>query len=251
MSAIPILLFGATGRMGSAVRSVLHEFPNLTLAACVAPREPQGGPTPGPLWLTPEEFETRRRREGLGEDAVVVDFSLAEGTSYLVKVLLGWPRALVSATTGLDTATETRLDTLATRVPVFRAANLSVGIAVVQSMLRALPPGVRDSFRSDLVEHHHAQKKDAPSGTALLLVETLRSVGWAGPTGDGVRIQSIRAGTEPGTHKILFSGNGETVELTHRVQDRAVFARGALRAARFIHGRAPGRYEMDDLISES
>ena len=249
MSAIPILLYGATGRMGSAVRSVLREFPDLTLAACVAPREPVGGPTPGPLWLTPEEFETRRRREGLGEDLVVVDFSLAAGTAYLVKILLGWPRALVSATTGLDAGTETRLDTLATRVPIFRAANLSLGFAVMQSMLRALPAGVRDSFRSDLVEHHHAQKKDAPSGSALLLVDTLRAAGWAGPSGDGVRIQSIRAGTEPGTHQVLLSGNGESVEVTHRVHDRGVFARGALRAARFLHKRAPGRYGMDDLLT--
>ena len=249
MNPTSILLYGATGRMGSAVRSVLREFPDLTLAACVAPREPQGGPAPGPLWLTPEEFETRRRREGLGEDAVVVDFSLAAGTSHLVKILLGWPRALVSATTGIDALTETRLDTLATRVPVFRAANLSPGFAVMQAMLRALPVGVRDSFRADMIEHHHAGKKDAPSGSALVLADTLRSVGWAGPLGDGVRIQSIRAGTEPGTHRVLLSGSGESVELTHRVHDRAVFARGALRAARFLRGRAPGRYGMDDLLA--
>jgi 4-hydroxy-tetrahydrodipicolinate reductase len=235
--------------MGSAVRSVLREFPDLTLAACVAPREPQGGPTPGPLWLTPEEFETRRRRDGLGEDTVVVDFSLAAGTSYLVKILLGWPRALVCATTGIDALTETRLDTLAERVAVFRAANLSPGFAVMQAMLRALPGGVKDSFRADMIEHHHAGKKDAPSGSALVLADTLRSVGWAGPLGDGVRIQSIRAGTEPGTHEVLLSGSGETVELTHRVHDRSVFARGALRAARFLRGRAPGRYGMDDLLA--
>jgi 4-hydroxy-tetrahydrodipicolinate reductase len=116
-------------------------------------------------------------------------------------------------------------------------------------MLRALPGGVKDSFRADMIEHHHAGKKDAPSGSALVLADTLRSVGWAGPLGDGVRIQSIRAGTEPGTHEVLLSGSGETVELTHRVHDRSVFARGALRAARFLRGRAPGRYGMDDLLA--
>jgi 4-hydroxy-tetrahydrodipicolinate reductase len=251
VAEIPLLLYGATGRMGRAVRECLPDFPDIRLMACVAPREQAPGPAPGPVWLTPEELTTRRRREGLPEDLVVVDFSLAAGTEVLVRTLAMWPRALVCATTGLDEQVESDLGRLAARVPVFRAANLSLGIATVEELLRAIPQAARASFTADIVEHHHAGKKDAPSGTALRLAKMLGRFGESQREGGDVRIQSIRAGSVPGIHKVILSGPGETVEITHSVTDRSVFARGALRAARFIHGKAPGRYGIENLLRES
>ncbi|HKO22445.1 MAG TPA: 4-hydroxy-tetrahydrodipicolinate reductase [Candidatus Eisenbacteria bacterium] len=251
MAQVPILLHGATGRMGRAVRDCLAEFPEVKLVACVAPREQAPGPAPGPLWLTPEELTTRRRREEFPADLVVIDFSLAAGTQELLKTLALWPRALVCGTTGLSPELERSLETLATRVPVFRASNLSLGNALVETLLRALPRHVVRTYTADIVEHHHAGKKDAPSGTAITLARVLGEAGAVGQEGAEIRIQSIRSGTVPGTHHVILGGAGETIEIVHTVTDRGVFARGALRAARFIHGRAPGRYKMDDILLES
>jgi 4-hydroxy-tetrahydrodipicolinate reductase len=251
MAEIPLLLYGATGRMGRAVRECLPDNPDMRLLACVAPREQAPGPAPGPVWLTPEELTTRRRREGLPEDLVVVDFSLAAGTEVLIRTLAMWPRAFVCATTGLSEQVESDLDRLAVRVPVFRAANLSLGNATVEALLRAIPEAARAAFTADIVEHHHAGKKDAPSGTALRLAKILGPFGESQREGGDVRIQSIRAGSVPGIHKVILSGPGETVEITHSVTDRSVFARGALRAARYIHGRAPGRYGIGNLLLEA
>ena len=239
---IPLLLYGATGRMGRAVREHLHEFPEVQLCACVAPREPTTAPAPGPIWLTPETLGTRRRREGFPENTVVLDFSLAAGTAQLVKILATWPHPLVSATTGLDAGTEATIEALSQRVAVLRASNLSFGNAMVERMLRSIPPGARSLLGADIVEHHHAGKKDAPSGTALALGKIL---------GEPVTIHSIRAGTVPGTHRVILSAMGEMIEVTHTVIDRAVFARGALRAVQFLEGRPPGRYTTDHLLQES
>ncbi|HEY6221393.1 MAG TPA: dihydrodipicolinate reductase C-terminal domain-containing protein, partial [Candidatus Eisenbacteria bacterium] len=175
------------------------------------------------------------------------------GTSRLVEILSEWPHALVAATTGLDAATESRLTALAARAPVLRAPNLSLGIAVTQSLLRALPPAARGAFQTEIVEHHHAGKKDAPSGTAKALAELMRpkGEGAGGTTGGEIPIHSIRGGTVPGTHRIILSGAGETLEIVHTVYDRSVFARGALRAARFLHRRAPGTYTIDDVLRET
>ena len=248
MAEVPILLHGATGRMGRAVRDCLAEFPDVKLLACVAPREQAPGPTPGPLWLTPEELTTHRRREEFPADLVVIDFSLAAGTLVLLKTLNLWPRALVCGTTGLSAESERMLETLAGRVPVFRASNLSLGNALVETLLRALPRHVITTYTADIVEHHHAGKKDAPSGTAITLARVLGEAGAVGQEGDQIKIQSIRSGTVPGTHRVILGGAGETIEIVHTVTDRGVFARGALRAARFIHGQVPGRYSMDSML---
>lgn len=251
MPKVPLLLYGATGRMGRAVRECLPDFPDIELMACVAPREPAPGPAPGPVWLTPEELTTRRRREGLPEDLVVVDFSLPEGTEMLLRTLALWPRALVCATTGLSPQVESELDRLAVRVPVFRAPNLSLGNATVEALLRAVPQATRAAFTADILEHHHAGKKDAPSGTALRLAKILGRFGESVRAGGDVRIQSIRAGTVAGIHKVILSGPSETVEITHTVTDRGVFARGALRAAVYVRGRAPGKYGIEDLLQSA
>jgi 4-hydroxy-tetrahydrodipicolinate reductase len=258
VTEIPLLLYGATGRMGRAVRESLPEFPEIRLRVCVAPRKPAAGAAgPGTGWLTPDELSKPAARDGLPDDLVVLDFSLAAGTAHLAEILSEWPRALVAASTGLDAATESRLTALAARAPVLRAPNLSLGIAVARSLIRALPPAAKAAFQTEIVEHHHAGKKDAPSGTAKALADLLRPSGEGERSGQGqqagreIPIHSIRAGSVPGTHRVILSGAGETLEIVHTVYDRGVFARGALRAARFLHRRAPGSYSIEDLLRET
>jgi len=240
--AIPLHLHGATGRMGTLVRTLLERDPSIALRACVAAGGASGECPPGCAWVDASAFGPGSL-EALPGDAVILDVSLASGTESLVAAMERAPRAAVVATTGLADPLEARLAALASRVPILRARNLSFGVAVAREWLRALTPAARGTFAADVVEHHHAGKKDAPSGTALDLAAALG----AGAAG-GVRTHSLRAGTVPGTHRVILSGDGETLEIVHTVYDRRVFAAGALRAVRFVHGRAPGLYTVDDLV---
>lgn len=235
--------------MGRAIRAALAEPAGagaaFELRACIAPH-----PEPGDakLWHTPDQMGPTLA--SLQPDLVVIDVSLAAGTEALVTTLENTPRALVSASTGLSASLEGRIAKLSERAPVLRARNLSPGIAMIRAMLRAIPAGERSLYDADIVERHHAAKKDAPSGTAMALGELLRGVGTERRPG-GVAMHSLRGGTAPGTHAIVLSGVGETITLEHEVHDRAVFARGALRAARFLHLRMPGLYTFDDVWTEA
>lgn len=249
-AVVPLLLFGATGRMGRAIRAALDGASpaGMALRACAARGRDETACPDGCAWLAPEAIAARLA--SLPPDTVVIDVSLAAGTETLLGALEAAPRALVSATTGLSAETEARIAKLAARAPVLRARNLSPGIAVLSALLRALPPGARALYDADVVEHHHAAKKDAPSGTAVALAELLHGVGTERRSG-GIATHSIRGGTAPGTHEVVLSGEGEVLTLGHWVHDRAVFARGALRAARFLHGRKTGLYSFEDALTEA
>jgi len=245
-ATVPILLYGATGRMGRAIRAALAGAPDFALLACAARGRDEEPCPDGCAWVRPEALAETLR--SLPPDLVVLDVSVAAGTELLLDVLERAPRALVAATTGLTPADEARIEMLASRVAVLRSRNLSLGIAVLSALLRDLPAGARGAYDADVVEHHHAAKKDAPSGTAAVLAALLAGVGTDRRPG-GVRIHSIRGGTAPGMHEVVLSGEGEILTLGHTVLDRAVFARGALRAARFLHRKPPGLYSFDNALT--
>lgn len=234
--------------MGRAIRAALAGAPEFSLRACVARgQDEELEPRPdGCVWVRSEALP--ETLSSLPPDLVVIDVTLATGTEHLLDVLERTPRALVAATTGLTPATEARIEMLASRVAVMRSRNLSLGIAVLSALLRDLPAGALGAYDADVVEHHHAAKKDAPSGTASVLAGLLARVGTDRRPG-GVRIHSIRGGTAPGTHEIVLSGEGEVLTLGHTVLDRAVFARGALRAARFLHRKPAGLYSFEDALT--
>jgi 4-hydroxy-tetrahydrodipicolinate reductase len=235
--------------MGRAIRAALPDAPGIFLRACVAHGPAEGALPEGCLWLSPEELAKPGALEALPADLVIVDVSLAAGTAQLLSVLERTPRALVAATTGLDLAAEGRVESLASKVAVLRARNLSLGNAVVAALLRALPAAARDAFDADVVEHHHAGKRDAPSGTAIHLATALGPIGSPRRPDRDVRFHSIRGGTEPGTHRVVLSGEGETVTIEHTVHDRSVFARGALRAAAYVHGKPAGLYPFESALT--
>src|SRR5512132_3842902 len=164
--------------MGRAIRAALDGSPRpdgLALRACAARGRDDAACPEGCDWLAPDALAAGLAP--LPSDLVVIDVSLAAGTETLLGALEATPRALVAATTGLSAATEARIAKLAVRAPVLRARNLSPGIAVLAALLRAIPEGARALYDADVVEHHHAAKKDAPSGTAVALAELLRGVG--------------------------------------------------------------------------
>ncbi|HEY5241028.1 MAG TPA: 4-hydroxy-tetrahydrodipicolinate reductase [Polyangiaceae bacterium] len=170
---------------------------------------------------------------------VVVDFSSPGATLALAQIAAAAGTAVVSGTTGLGDDARAALDRAATRVPVLWEPNMSLGVHVLTELVRRAST-VLAEWDAEIVETHHRAKVDAPSGTALRLAE---STGRA-----RVGMHALRGGDVVGDHAVHFLGGGERIELTHRATSRDVFAHGALRAARWIVGRPPGRYALRDVL---
>ncbi len=172
---------------------------------------------------------------------VAIDFSLPEGFDAVRALCQARGAALVSGTTGLSEAQRASLDAAASGIPILWQANFSVGVAVLDELVEraamALP-----GWDCDIVESHHAHKRDAPSGTALSLGESAVR-GGASP-----RYASLRAGDIVGEHLVQFATAGERIELVHRAGNRDIFAQGALLAARKLATRPPGRYGLRQLL---
>jgi 4-hydroxy-tetrahydrodipicolinate reductase len=175
---------------------------------------------------------------------------------------LSYSRPVVIGTTGLSEAQLTRVEEAAKSVPVILAPNMSVGVSLIREVVRALSEKLDPSYDIEVVETHHRNKVDAPSGTALLLA-------WAAAEGRGrdldevavygregraprkegeIGIHALRGGAVVGEHRIVFYGSGEEIEVVHRALSRRAFAEGALKAARFVATSEPGLYSMRDVL---
>lgn len=218
MSELRVGIAGASGRMGQAVRRALDGMPGFELASTLA----RGGN----LGSLVERCD------------VVVDFSRPELTVELAAACASAGRALVSGTTGLDDASWRALEAAASRTAVVYAANFSVGVTLLKHLV-ATAAGTLD-WPVEVFDAHHKNKVDAPSGTALAL---------GGAVGRAVEYASEREGDTVGFHEVRFDGPGERLLLGHEALDRAIFARGALRAARWVVRRPPGLYGMEDVLA--
>lgn len=230
MKPVRIAIVGAGGRMGSRIDAIASGDPSVLVCA-------------------------RFHRENLDQQAlaapadVIVDFSSEPGTRAAVAMARTGRAALLVGTTGLSEALRDELTALSAERAVLVAPNVSLGVAVMRRLAHLAatllgPAG----WTADLVETHHDRKKDAPSGTALALAESLARGGLA--VGGG-RIHSIRAGDVVGEHEIRLAGPGERIQLVHEADSRDLFARGAIRAAKWLAGRPPGTYSMDDVLGSA
>lgn len=177
---------------------------------------------------------------------VVVDFSLPEGTRDLLKVMAEVGKPLVCGVSGLGDEQMQRLAATAERFPVVFDRNMSQGIAVLDAVLREVGGALGAEFSVSIDEVHHVHKKDAPSGTALKLGETLTSV--RDESAAGIEYASERRAEVPGDHTVTFKSATECLSFSHSVSTREVFADGALRAARWVVDRNPGLYSMRDVL---
>ena len=261
--ALRVVLSGATGRMGSVLADLIHQDDGLELLAGIG-RIPERGCDVGcPIVETPETAG-----QWIRESDVVIDFSSPELFARLVDgqadALAG--RALVVGTTGLGSEGERALDRAAARSAVLVAANFSVGVNLLLALAERAAAVLGDDFDAEIVEAHHRRKADAPSGTALALGEALargRGVRLADVRVDGrsghpgarprgeIGFHSVRGGDIVGEHRVMLVGEREQVELGHVARDRALFAEGALRAARWLAGKPAGRYTMRDVLGLS
>lgn len=194
---------------------------------------------------------------------VVIDFTAPAASVQNARVCAERGVGLVVGTTGLSPAQRAELGAAARRIPVVLAPNMSVGVNVLFRLVSEAARVLGSAYEVEIVEMHHRMKRDAPSGTALRLAEVAagalgldpRSASVYQRQGDtGARrtgtigVQALRGGDVVGDHTVYFLADGERLELTHRATSRDNFARGAVRAARFIAGRKPGLYDMQDVL---
>lgn len=252
-------MVGALGRMGERVRAALSEEPEATLAGALeAPGHPRLG----------EELADRvvlgdDPKQALAEADVAVDFSIPSSSMALLAAAAEVGVPCVCGTTGFSQSERERIAHTGERLAVVLAPNFSVAVNVLLHLVGEAAHRLGEGFDAEIVELHHAAKRDAPSGTALALGSAITArrggqprsslvlvrEGETGPRPAGVvGIQALRGGDNPGEHNVLFLGRGERLELIHRATTRDHFARGALRAARWVLGRPPGLYGMQDVL---
>jgi 4-hydroxy-tetrahydrodipicolinate reductase len=254
-----VCVVGACGRMGEAVRRALSEAPGLELGGAL---EGTGHPGLGTL-LEGGVRVVDDPKQALAGCGAAIDFSAPAAALAAARAAADAGAAFVSGTTGLSDRDHRVLAELSERVPVLWAPNFSAAVNVLvwltREAARRLPPG----FDAELLELHHAAKRDAPSGTALRLAEAvaegrgvalrdhlvLERSGDVGPRPAGaIAIQTLRGGDNPGEHVVHFVGRGERLELAHRSATRDHFARGAVAAAAWLVGRPPGRYRVEQAL---
>lgn len=266
MSDTKIAVTGAAGRMGREIVRVISETAGVTVAGG---SEPSGSPHVGAdigtlAGLPPLGIPITADAAALvaASDAVI-DFTTPAATLDMVALIAKAGVVHVIGTTGLSESDEAAIAAAARHAPVIKAGNMSLGINLLTSVTRRIAQALDADFDIEIVEMHHRQKVDAPSGTALMLGRAaaegrginLSSAsvrtrdGHTGPRRRGdIGFATLRGGTVVGDHTVVFAGNGERIEITHRAGDRSIFARGAVKAAVWGRSKAPGLYSMTDVL---
>lgn len=247
---VNVIINGAMGRMGKKVKEAVLSFKDVNAVCGVDMRED----------FSDKDFPVYSSFDGVTEKAdVIIDFSapacLPSVLSYAEKNKTG----AVICTTGLTESDVKLIENAAERIPVFRSANMSLGVNVLINLVKKAAE-LLCGFDVEIIEKHHNKKKDAPSGTALMIADEIKKVypekyyvyGREGICGarkaDEIGIHAIRGGNVVGEHDVLFLGENETVTLSHQATDRGVFAVGAVKAAIFLSGKQNGLYDMSDIL---
>ncbi|MBM4113256.1 MAG: 4-hydroxy-tetrahydrodipicolinate reductase [Phycisphaerae bacterium] len=227
--ALRIVVHGAKGRMGTRLVALARNDTRLQLVAALDLGDDEA-------WIASSE----------GADAVI-DFSSDLGAQSAVRVALAKRCALLVGTTALSRTTLSMFDDAAKSIPAMVAANTSLGVAVARRLVRQAAQMLGDAFDAEIVERHHRLKKDAPSGTAKLLEESLRA---GGRPLEPSRIHALRGGDVIGEHAVSFCGPGEVLEIRHAATSRDLFALGALTLVSWLVRQAPGAHSVDEWIEQ-
>jgi 4-hydroxy-tetrahydrodipicolinate reductase len=209
--------------------------------------------------LVTSEFEST-----LDQTDVVIEFSEAGATLSHLPLVQQHGKAYVIGTTGINEQGRQAIRDASATIPIVFAPSMSVGVNLLASILPAVVRALDSSYDIEVVESHHRFKKDAPSGTALWLTQIIEAAkqqssehvrtygrqGLAPRTPGEIGLHAIRAGGNPGEHHLIFANDGEEIELVHRAFSRQTYALGAMRAAKFLAGKTPGLYDMQDVLAE-
>lgn len=251
-------ILGASGRMGQLLTREVTATEGATLAAAVvSPQSTVLGHAVEGITFTSDAEAAFHTCD------VLVDFALPATTSHHVKLAARHKKPLVIGTTGFHATSQHDIDVAATDIAILQSANMSVGVTLLAALVEQAAARLADDFDIEVFEAHHRHKADAPSGTALLLAHSAAVGRNVDPSthitppyhGHGLRergsigMSVLRAGDIVGEHTVTFGGSGERVELTHKASDRAIFARGAVRAALWLHDQPPGKYSLRDMLA--
>jgi len=256
-----VAVAGASGRMGHALIEAIAASPDLVLAAAfdVAGSSAIGSDASAFLGRPSGVVVTGDARAALAASEVLIDFTRPEGTLAHLALCRELGVAAVVGTTGFDAAQKRAIAAHAEHIAIVLAPNMSVGVNVVLKLLDVAGRALAEGFDVEIVETHHRMKVDAPSGTALKMGEVVaaaqsKSLDSVAYDRNGERrpgsigFASLRGGDIVGDHTVLFAGNGERIEITHRASSRATYAEGSLRAARFVLGKTSGLFGMDEVL---
>lgn len=240
---VQLVVVGASGRMGARLCALCHEYPNLRLAGAIV----RSGSTHigSPAVSGDDRVKFADFHHAPDAFDVVVDFSFSTGVRDAIALATSRRAALLVGTTGLPEESTKFLREASRNIPVLLAPNTSLGMATVVDAAMRMARILGPEYRAGIFETHHSQKKDAPSGTALRLAAAIREAGGDLPED---QVVSLRSGDVIGEHTIRFAGPGEYVELTHRATSRDLFARGALRAAKWMAGKPAGWYTIEQTL---
>ncbi|HUL59385.1 MAG TPA: 4-hydroxy-tetrahydrodipicolinate reductase [Anaeromyxobacteraceae bacterium] len=262
---INVVVTGAAGRMGTQILRLVKAEPDMKLTGAVerpglaAGQDAGAAAGLGALGVAISDDLAR----ALAGASVAIDFTSHESSARHAEICAEKGVALVIGSTGFTAETRARVVAAARRIPVVLSPNMSVGVNVLFELVRQASRVLGDAYDVEIVELHHGKKKDAPSGTAVRLAEVAAEALGRDPAKDlayqragmigerpprQIGVQTLRGGDVVGEHTVFFCGQGERLELTHRATSREQFARGAVRAARWIAGRAPGLHDMADVL---
>ncbi len=264
-AALRVAVAGASGRMGRMLVEAVLDAPDCALAGAldVAGSASIGHDAGAFLGRTTGVAVTADVDAALAAAQVLIDFTRPEGTLHHLASCAARGVALVIGTTGFSDEQKAAIRAASARTPVFMSPNMSVGVNVVMRLLEQAARAFNEGYDIEIIEAHHRNKIDAPSGTALQMGEVVAKAlgrnladnavfGREGVT--GVRDQStigfatVRGGDIIGDHTVLFAGIGERIEISHKSSSRATYAQGSLRAARFLARSGPGLYDMNDVL---
>ena len=249
---IKIIMHGCNGKMGQVITKIAEADSKVEIVAGVD--QFQGVQNPYPVFSSMEACDA--------EADVVIDFSNAAAVDGLLDYCVNRRLPVVLCTTGLSEAQLEKVEKAAEQTAVLKSANMSMGINLLMKLLKdaakVLAPA---GYDIELVERHHNQKVDAPSGTAILLADAVnenmdeklsytydRSGRHEPRRADEIGLSAVRGGTIVGDHDVIFAGEDEVITFSHRAYSRKIFANGAISAAKFLQGKTAGLYDMSDVI---
>lgn len=250
---IKILMSGCNGKMGQVISRLAEKTEDMKISAGYDLNDFIKNPYP-------VFTDIKNCDENID---VIIDFSNPEALDTLLQYAMSRRIPLVMATTGLSKSHLKSLESASRHIPVFFSANMSLGVNLLIDLVKKAAKVLESGFDIEIIEKHHNQKIDAPSGTALAIADAINSVMEQEKeyvydrhsrrkkrNDKEIGIHAVRGGTIVGDHSVIFAGTDEIIEINHIAMSKEIFGVGALRAAKFLHNKKPGMYNMNDLIDQ-
>jgi 4-hydroxy-tetrahydrodipicolinate reductase len=263
---IKAIVTGAAGRMGSRIVNVLSSSEGIALGGAVEKKGHAllGQDAGGPAGIAATNIKiVDDLAAALKAGEVLIDFTSPETSLHHIKVCADMGKAVVIGSTGFSKDQLVQIAAFVTKIPCVLSPNMSIGVNLCFKILDEIARTIGEDYDMEIVEAHHRMKKDAPSGTAVKMAQViaqavnrnLEEVGVYARKGmigerskKEIGIQTLRAGDIVGEHTVMFAGKGERIEITHRAHSRDTFAAGAVRASKWVVGKKPGLYDMQDVL---